>query len=201
MTTNVKALFLQPTASEQRFTLDDIAWEQYETLRATLDSVPGLRLTYFQGCLEFFMPSPEHEQLKSILGRLIELFSLETHTRLYACGSTTYRKQATARGLEADESYCVDHLKDFPDLAIEVTLTSGGINKLEVYRGLEIPEVWFWDGETLRLFSLQNGEYQAVSQSQILPNLDIKLLVRCALMPDQFDAAVEFRRVLQERKR
>lgn len=185
--------------SEQRLVLSDIGWQQYETLRSTLDSVPGLRLTYFQGCLEFFMPSPEHEQLKSILGRLIELFSIETNTRLYACGSTTYRKQAKERGLEADESYCINQLKEFPDLAIEVTLTSGGIDKLAVYKGLEIPEVWFWEGETLRLYRFQDGEYQQVSRSVVLPNLEIDLLVRCALMPDQFDAAVAFRNALKVR--
>ena len=183
--------------SEQRLVLSDIGWQQYETLRSTLDNVPGLRLTYFQGCLEFFMPSPEHEQLKSILGRLIELFSIETNTRLYACGSTTYRKQAKERGLEADESYCINQLKEFPDLAIEVTLTSGGIDKLAVYQGLEIPEVWFWEGKTLRLYRFQDGEYQQVSRSVVLPNLEIDLLVRCALMPDQFDAAVAFRNALK----
>jgi Uma2 family endonuclease len=158
--------------SEQRFILSDIAWQQYETLRSTLDGVPGLRLTYLQGCLEFFMPSPEHEQRKSILGRLIELFSIETNTRLYACGSTTYRKQAKERGLEADESYCINQLKEFPDLAIEVALD-------------------------LRLYSLQDGEYEQVSRSVVLPNLEIDLLVRCALMVDQFDAAVAFRRALK----
>jgi Uma2 family endonuclease len=183
--------------SEQRFILSDIAWQQYETLRSTLDSIPGLRLTYLQGCLEFFIPSPEHEQRKSILGRLIELFSIETNIRLYACGSTTYRKQAKERGLEADESYCINQLKEFPDLAIEVALTSGGIDKLEVYKGLETPEVWFWEGETLRLYSFQDGEYEPVSRSVVLPNLEIDLLVRCALMNDQFDAAVEFRRALK----
>jgi Uma2 family endonuclease len=185
------------TANEQRLTLVDIAWEQYETLRATLDCTSGLRLTYLKGCLEFFMPSPEHEQLKSILGRLIELYSIETNTRLYACGSTTYRKKAKERGLEADESYCIGQLKDFPDLAIEVALTSGGIDKLEVYKGLEIPEVWFWEDNTLRLYHLKNGEYQHISQSQILPNLDIELLVHCARMPDQFDATVVFRNALR----
>ncbi len=185
--------------SEQRLVLSDIAWQQYETLRSTLDGVPGLRLTYFQGCLEFFMPSPEHEQLKSILGRLIELFSIETNTRLYACGSTTYRKQAKERGLEADESYCINQLKEFPDLAIEITLTSGGIDKLEIYKGLEIPEVWFWEGETLRLYHFQNGEYQQINRSIVLPNLEIDLLVRCALMADQFDAAVAFRNALKVR--
>jgi Uma2 family endonuclease len=196
MITSPKTSFVE---SEQRFVLGDIAWQQYETLRSTLDSVPGLRLTYFQGCLEFFMPSPEHEQLKSILGRLIELFSIETNTRLYSCGSTTYRKQARERGLEADESYCINQLKEFPDLAIEVTLTSGGIDKLEVYKGLEIPEVWFWEGETLRLYRFQNGEYQQINRSIVLPNLEIDLLVRCALMADQFDAAVAFRNALKVR--
>jgi hypothetical protein len=28
-----------------------------------------------------------------------------------------------------------------PDIAIEVVWTSGGIDKLEVYRGLDVPEV------------------------------------------------------------
>jgi hypothetical protein len=31
----------------------------------------------------------------------------------------------------------------------------------------------------------------------VLPNLEIDLLVRCALMADQFDAAVAFRKALK----
>ncbi|MGB7412873.1 MAG: Uma2 family endonuclease [Thermosynechococcaceae cyanobacterium] len=186
---------------EQRVTLCNITWPQYDTLPVTLDEVPGLRLTYLSGCLELYMPSPEHEQLKSILGRLLELYSIETQTRLYACGSTTYRKQAQERGLEPDKSYCVDELKDRPDLAIEVVLSSGGIDKLLVYQGLAIPEVWVWTDNTLQLYHLCNGAYQQVESSQVLPKLDIDLFVCCAQIPDQFDATVQYQQALRREVR
>ena len=45
------------------------------------------------------------------------------------------------RGVEPDECYCLGTLAEIPDIAIEIALTSGGIDKLEVYRGLQVPEV------------------------------------------------------------
>ena len=147
---------LEKTASEvpgeQQLTLSGITWEQYETLRETLDDFAGLRMRYLKGTLEICMPSPKHERIKSLVGRLIELYCLETNIRLYACGSTTYRKKAKQRGLEPDESYCVGTDKDFPDLAIEVIVTSGSIALLDIYQGLGISEVWFWKGERFFLY-------------------------------------------------
>ena len=184
-------------AEDQRLTLYGVTWQQYEILRATLDDFAGLRMTYFKGTLEIFKPGSKHERIKSLIGRLIETYSLETNTRLYACGSTTYRNQAEERGLEPDESYCIGELKDFPDLAIEVIVTSGSIDLLEVYRGLEVPEVWFWKNGQLSLYHLQAGQYEQIERSILLPNLDINLLVRCANMPAQHDAVIEFRNAIR----
>ena len=138
-----------------------------------------------------------HEAVKTTLARLIEVYSLETGTRLYGCGSTTYRKKAKARGLEPDESYCIDRVKEIPDFAIEVVITSGSLDKLAVYKGLGVPEVWFWQDECLAIYFLQTGGYNLMPRSTILPDLDIDLLVRCLNMPDQFDAVVEFRNALR----
>jgi Uma2 family endonuclease len=96
---------------EQRLTLYGVTWEQYEIVRTSLDNCAGLRMTYLEGTLEFFMPSIEHEIIKKVLARLIELYSIETNTRLYGYGSTTYRKQAKERGLEPDECYCIGTVK------------------------------------------------------------------------------------------
>lgn len=183
---------------EQRLTLANVTWEQYETLRDTLDEFPGLRMTYLEGVLEFFMPSPKHEAVKKTLARLIEVYSLETGTRLYGCGSTTYRKKAKARGLESDESYCINQVKEVPDFAIEIIVTSSSLDKLAVYKGLGVPEVWFWQDERLAIYLIQAGEYNLMPRSTILPDLDIDLLVRCLNMPDQFDAVVEFRNALRQ---
>ena len=66
-----------------------------------------------------------------------------------------------------------------PDLVIEVVVSSGGINKLEAYKRLQIPEVWFWINDELLFYSLGNEGYEAVSKSQLLPSLDVDLLMGC----------------------
>jgi Uma2 family endonuclease len=190
----------QGADEDRHFTLYGVSWQQYETLRDTFENYAGLRLTYLEGTLEFFMPSRKHESLKTLLARLLELYALETNTRIYGFGSETYRKQATERGLEPDECYCVGVVKELPDIAIEINLTSGSIDKLEVYKGLGIPEVWIWQDSQLLLYHLQpkpdGAEYQIIPKSEFLPHLDLDLLVRCANIPDQHDAVVEFRRCL-----
>lgn len=154
-------------------------------------------MTYLEGTLELFLPSPEHENLKKTIARLIESYSVETNTRLYGYGSTTYRKKAEARGLEPDECYCVGEVKEFPDFAIEVIVTSGNINKLNVYQGLGIAEVWFWENDQLSLYHLRGEKYEPINRSEFLPNLDINLLVHCANIPDQYDAVIAFRKAIR----
>jgi Uma2 family endonuclease len=60
--------------------------------------------------------------------------------------------------------------KEFPDIAIEVVKTSGGINKLEVYQGLEVPEVWFWKNDRFSVYCLRDSHYEQVVRSEFLPN-------------------------------
>jgi Uma2 family endonuclease len=45
--------------------------------------------------------------------------------------------------------------KSIPDLAIEVVITSGSIDKLETYRRLGVTEVWLWKVNQLKLYSLR----------------------------------------------
>ncbi|KAM3097304.1 Uma2 family endonuclease [Phormidesmis sp. 146-35] len=183
---------------EQRFLLSNVTWEQYETLRSLLDeSHSGLHMFYLQGNLELFMPSDEHEGVKKTLARLLELYVLEVNLRVYGLGSTTYRKQAKERGLEPDECYCIGSIKEVPDIAIEVIVTSGLLNKLEIYRGLEVPEVWVWRKGNLVIYRLRADQYEQISQSEFLPELDLDLLVRCAMIPDQHDGVMAFRDALR----
>src|SRR5205807_10387866 len=127
---------------------------KYLTLREALDDIAGLRMTYLEGALEIMSPSWQHEAIKSTFGRLIELYALERDIDLRAFGSTTYKKQAKERGLEPDECYHFGRRKAVPDIAFEVVLTSGGIDKLAVYQGLGVREVWFWMNGRFALFQL-----------------------------------------------
>jgi Uma2 family endonuclease len=65
--------------------LEDVRWQQYETLLATLgDDFPNLRLNYLEGTLEIITTSPEHEELKKVIGMLLEAYFQETRTRFRA---------------------------------------------------------------------------------------------------------------------
>ncbi|MEM9276765.1 MAG: Uma2 family endonuclease [Cyanobacteria bacterium P01_F01_bin.143] len=130
---------------EEKITLYNVTWEDYNSLvNLSMDKFPGLRMTFLEGTLEIMGTSSEHERLKKIIARLLEMYAVEKRITLNGYGNTTFRKEAKQRGLEPDECYCLGELRDVPYIAIEVAITSGGIDKLSVYQGLGVPEVWFW---------------------------------------------------------
>ncbi|MBW4541319.1 MAG: Uma2 family endonuclease [Myxacorys chilensis ATA2-1-KO14] len=191
------AIAAQLQVQEQRFLLSGITWEQYETLRDLFDDRPSLKMFYLEGKLELFMPSEDHEEIKTILARLLELYAIEKNVRLYGYGSATYRKPSEERGLEPDECYYIGSKKQFPDIAIEVVVTSGLLDKLSIYQGLGVGEVWVWQDGQLFIQRLRESGYEQISRSEFLPELDLDLLVRCVLIPDQHDAAIAFRDALR----
>ena len=182
VTVDIPAIALQelvtPTLSEQRITLNNISWQQYETLVTTLSPSPNLRLSYDRGLLEMMVTSTQHEMIKCLIRRLLGIYVFVENIDLYSYGSATFSSEAAARGLEADESYCIGQRREVPDLAIEVVITSGGINKLDIYQGLEISEVWFWQNDSFTLYQLIDSAtgYREIESSQLLPNLDLNLL-------------------------
>jgi len=177
---------------EPRFVLYGVPWETYVAMREALDS-PGLRMTYCEGTLELMSPSTEHEMAKKLLARLIELYALERDVPLWGYGSTTFRKEIKARGLEPDECYCLGELDQVPDIAIEVVITSGGIAKLPVYEGLGVREVWFWEHEAFHLHALREGGYERIASSEIVPDLDFEVLAKFVRLRDQHEGVKAFR--------
>ena len=79
---------------------------------------------------------------------------------------------------------------------MEITVTSGGINKLEIYRRLRVAEVWFWEDGLLSVYCLQGDSYIKVSKSTLLPDLDLDLLSKYALRADQYDAVTEYSEII-----
>lgn len=90
--------------------------------------------------------------------------------------------------------------KPIPDLVLEITVTSGGINKLEIYKRLGVAEVWFWEDGLLSVYVLDADEYQQVNQSHLLPDLDLELLAKYSRMSDQFDAVNEYTELISTEK-
>jgi Uma2 family endonuclease len=184
---------LDDSIEEQRIIINNVTWQQYETLRATLDDIPGLRMTYLEGTLELMNPSKKHELDKTTIARLVEIYVLEMDIDLTGYGSTTFRKQIKARGLEPDECYCFGQIKEVPDIAIEVVLSSGGIDKLSVYQGLAIPEVWFWQNNQFAVYHLRQEGYELINRSEFLPELDLTILAQYVQLPHQTQAVKAYR--------
>jgi len=57
-------------------------------------------------------------------------------------GSVTLENEFEKVKREGDKSYELGANRKHPDLVIEVVVSSGGINKLEAYKRLQIPELW-----------------------------------------------------------
>lgn len=179
-------------SEEQRILLSNVPWATYVVLRDSLDS-SGVRMTYLEGELEIMSPSKEHEVTKKQIARLLELFCLERGIALYGFGSTTYRKEETERGLEPDECYSRGRDTEVPDVAIEVIVTHASIDKLEVYRGLGVREVWLFESGAFRVLALKGGVYAPIAASEIFPEIDLTRIAEYAVKDDQHAAVVAFR--------
>jgi hypothetical protein len=55
--------------------------------------------------------------------------------------------------------------------------TSGGLPKLEIYRRLRVPEVWFWRSGRITVHVLREEAYVEAAASEVLPGIDLALLV------------------------
>jgi Uma2 family endonuclease len=160
--------------------LHGVSWAQYEALLAALgNDHPSLRLTYLRGTLEIMTTSPYHEELKKMIARLLEMWAFELDIPLSGYGAATFRKEAALRGLEPDECYVVDgNLVDFPDIAIEVVHLHHDVDKMAVYAGLGVREVWLFDVGAFAVHRLVGDGYQVATASALLPQLDLELLAR-----------------------
>lgn len=167
-------------------------WQQFEALEALLADSPGLRITYLDGSIEIMTLGEPHEQIKSLIGMFLEAYFIAMGIEFTPVGSATRRGEEKGTSFEPDESYYLYVKKEQPDLAIEVMLTSGNLRKLEKYRRFQIPEVWLWENDRLQVYCLGAEDYNLVDRSQLLPSIDLDLLVSCVQIPSRLEAMKTF---------
>ena len=177
--------------------IDEPSWREFKAVEQLL-SRPGLRLSFLDGVLEIRRrPGRKHETAKQRISTLVDLYLEYAGIDFTPTGSVTLESETGRVKREADLSYELGPNREFPDLAVEVVVTSGGINKLEAYKRLQIPEVWFWENGALRMYSLGADGYAEVDRSFVLPELDIVLLVRCINIENHLQAMREFKQTIQ----
>ncbi len=193
------------TLSQQKdepILIDVLTWREFKAVEQLLDR-PGVRLSFLDGVLEIRrMPGERHETVKERIGTLLDFYLLQTGIDYTPTGSMTLESESGLVKREADKSYKLGANRSLPDLAIEVVVTSGGLNKLEAYQRLKIAEVWFWEDGTLSLYHLRtfsgSAAYEQISCSELMPGLDIAVLLRCINMSNHVEAVREFRKAIRK---
>lgn len=164
------------TNSDEVFVLNNVSWEQFNELLKTIPDQRGILFRYLAGELEIMAPSHNHELVVERFGTLLECYFVEKDIDYIALGSKTLKKESVKRGIEPDKCFFFSEDQEFPDLAIEVVITSGGIDLLEIYKEFGVQEVWFWEKGKISIFSLNDSVYLEVEQSILLADLKKEIL-------------------------
>lgn len=173
-------------------------WAHFKLIQQGFAQAAPARLSYYDGFIEIFMPSRDHELFAELIGHLVVIFLSRQGIFFVPTGSMDQELLGRA-ATQADKSYCIGKSKPIPDLSIEVVFTSGGVDKLPRYEALGVPEVWFWQDGTLALYSLGAKGYEEIDRSKLegLRDLDLALLNRC-MMLGETDAGEAVRVFMEE---
>jgi len=184
---------------ESRFVIYGIGWKGYETLLDLLGD-RAIRLTYDRGSVEFMTTSQEHEQFGYLLGRVVDVLTEELYLPCICVGKTTWRREILDRGLEADDCFYLANAPRVrgkkvdlsvdppPDLAIEVEISRSALDRMGIYAALRVPEVWRYDGETLRVERLQEDRTYVTSETSLsFPFLPLDEVVRFLKQGESMD--------------
>lgn len=167
------------TPREDHFVhLRGATWDDYERVLAIRGDRSAPRIAYLDGTLEIMSPSRSHESIKSDIGCLVEVWCLERGIEFSIYGSWTLQLKRLKLGLEPDECYVIGGGRDAerPDLAIEVTWTAGGLDKLGAYAKLGVREVWHWRRGRISVQVLRGARYRRAAGSKVLPGIDLDQL-------------------------
>jgi len=153
-----------------------VSWATYLAIDADRGYKKWPRLTYLDGELEIVSPtSPAHELRKKQIARFAEAYAGVMGRQLNGYGNMTMQNEERQVGLDPDECYYVGpvDLARCPDLAIEIVVTSGGLQKLAAYHRLGVREVWFWIRDALQIYELRGQSYALLPRSGLFPDLDL----------------------------
>ena len=198
-----------PSAGEARILIPTLTWAGYESLLRELGD-GGPRVSYLDGSAELMAPDFLHERSGNVLRQMVVDLAVELRIPISNLGSATFKSRAAQRGVEPDVCFYLNNRQALrgrakgdldalppPDLVIEVEITSPLLDKLDIYAGLGVPEVWRHDGRTLTVLLLgPDGKYTPSGQSRAFPFLPLADYVR---QMDAFDPDREVEWILAYR--
>ena len=165
--------------SERRLILRGVSWAAYDRLLTDMTDSHAAHLAYDRGVLEIMVLSVAHERLNRRLAALFEALAEGSGIDCENLGSASLIHQDAARGCEPDSCFYVRDAERIrateaidlavdppPDLIVEVDLTSHSLDKLPIYAGIGVSEVWRYAAGTLTLLILDEGGVRGVRRER-----------------------------------
>ena len=168
----------------QRVLLKDVTWQELEIILEELGEHRAARIAYDRGILEIMAPLPEHEDDKEIISDLVKALLEELDIEFRCLGSTTFKNQFMAQGIEPDQCFYIKNearirgkrrldltVDPPPDLALEIDITSR--THPNIYQSLKVPELWRFEKGKLQINLLQDGVYVESQESLNFPKFTL----------------------------
>ncbi len=173
-----------------RFFVEEVPWKDYAQLVEDLMGIRSIRISYDQGKMEIMSVSMQHDNEARLFSHVVQILTEELGLEFTSTGSMTMTSQRAEKGAEADDTFYIEDLQrilgkkrvnlDYdapPDLAVEVDVTHPSLNKLPIYAGLGIGEIWRYKDGQIEFYELVNGAYQPVAHSKLFFFLTAEALV------------------------
>ncbi|MEH1791829.1 MULTISPECIES: Uma2 family endonuclease [unclassified Nostoc] len=166
--------------------IQDISWEEFESILQELGEKRSLRVAYSKSTLEIMVPLPEHEKSKDLISDIVKILLKIAGKSYEPFGSTTFKRENIA-GVEPDACFYIQNYQRMigrrklepndppPDLAIETDVTSK--TTLDAYVAIAVPELWIYDSKKLRIYLLRDGHYIESDRSPNFPNLPLTQII------------------------
>lgn len=171
-----------PTA-DPRILMYGMTWASFEALLAARGERRRPLMAYLDGVVELMGASRDHEQIKSSIHNLVAAYCLDRAIPFMGYGNFLIKDESVEAGAEPDDCFVFGNdlkQRQRPDLVIEVIWTSGGLDKLKLYRRLGVDEVWFWKQDRLSIHALGPDGYEQREVSRWVPELPPRLI--CELL-------------------
>ena len=175
-------------APSSAISISGLSWKAYEVLLQELGEDRPTRITYDQGVLEIRMPGEFHEVINRLLAKIITLLAIELGIEANDFGSVTLNRPDLNRGIEPDSCFYIQKAERgqgidtniaaslSPDLAVEVDIAHSSVGKMEIYRAIQVPEVWLYQRGTFKIQVLQGEQYVDVTYSHAFPMVSAQQL-------------------------
>jgi Uma2 family endonuclease len=180
--------------SEKRIVLPKVSWQKLEAVVTELGNEREVHLTFDRGKLEMMTPLEVHSRGDRLLESLLLVVADEADETLTNLGSVLMMKPEDDRAIQAFSIYYLDYppraitTRELdltgiaaPDLAIDIAIKEGVMNRLSIFESMGVAEVWVYtleeQAESLRgvlaIWGLTDRGYVQRPASMAFPFLSI----------------------------